>query len=345
MHFVGVDLHKKTISICVIVQEDGKRLVRGRRSFPCAEPESIRDYFSQLRPYQVTVEATASYEWFVRLVEPTADRVVLAHPSKLRVIAESTRKSDKLDAQVLAEFSALDMIPEAWRPTPRVQEHRALVRQRNYVRKRMASVKTKIRNVIANYNADVAGLFSSKGRSYLSQLTLSDSDRFVVGLLLEELDQHGARLALVDKMLRDFAGQGSIAEKEAREVLKSIPCVGDVTVDIVLAEVGDVRRFSSQRKATAYAGLAPGIRESAGKRKELGITKTGSKLLRWALVEAAWRLVGRTRRWGLLYHRLRDRCGAKKAIVAVARRLWCVMVSMMHKGERYRMASEALATP
>ncbi|MCA9232345.1 MAG: transposase, partial [Planctomycetales bacterium] len=154
MHFVGVDLHKRTISICVIVQEDGKRLVRGRRSFRCAEPESIRDYFSQLRPYQVAVEATASYEWFVRLVEPTADRVVLAHPSKLRVIAESTRKSDKLDAQVLAEFLALDMIPEAWRPTPRVQEHRALVRQRNYVRKRMASVKTKIRNVIANYNAD-----------------------------------------------------------------------------------------------------------------------------------------------------------------------------------------------
>jgi len=63
------------------------------------------------------VEATASYEWFLRLVESSADRVVLAHPNKLRVIAESTRKSDKLDAQVLAEFLALDMISEAWRPT------------------------------------------------------------------------------------------------------------------------------------------------------------------------------------------------------------------------------------
>jgi len=157
-------------------------------------------------------------------------------------------------------------------------------------------VKTKIRNVVANYNADIASPFSSKGRVYLSQLKLSDSDRFVLDMLLEEMDQHTARLATVDNKLRHFARKASIVEKEAREVLVSIPCVGDVTVDIVLAEVGDIRRFSSQRKATAYAGLAPGIRESAGKRKELGITKTGSKLLRWALVEAAWRLVGRTRR-------------------------------------------------
>ena len=76
-----------------------------------------------------------------------------------------------------------------------------------------------------------------------------------------------------------------------RVVLDSIPCVGPVTIDVVLAEVGDIRRFGSQRKATAYAGLAPGIRESAGKAKQLGITKQGSRLLRTILVETAWRLV------------------------------------------------------
>ena len=83
--------------------------------------------------YQLVVEATASYEWFVQLVEPTADRVVLAHPGHLRVIAQSKRKTDKLDAQTLAEFLALDQIPEAWRPTPRVRQHRTLVRHRQYV--------------------------------------------------------------------------------------------------------------------------------------------------------------------------------------------------------------------
>ncbi|GAG88583.1 unnamed protein product, partial [marine sediment metagenome] len=107
-------------------------------------------------------------------------------------------------------------------------------------------------------------------------------------------------------------------------------------IDVVLAEAGDVPRFCSQRKATAYADLAPGIRESAGKAKQLGITKQGSRLLRTTLVETAWRLVLKTRRWANVYEKLKVRCGAKKAIVAVARRVWCVMVSMLHGGQKYQ---------
>ena len=104
----------------------------------------------------------------------------------------------------------------------------------------------------------------------------------------------------------------------------------------MLAEAGDIRRFGSQRKATAYAGLAPGIRESAGKAKQLGITKQGSRLLRTTLVETAWRLVLKTRRWASVYEKLKARCTAKKAIVAVARRVWCVMVSMLQSGQKYQ---------
>jgi transposase len=71
----------------------------------------------------------------------------------------------------------------------------------------------------------------------------------------------------IDHKLAEFALAGSIAEQEARRVLKSIPGVAAVTTDVVLSEIGDIRRFSSQRKATAFAGLAPGIRESAGRAK------------------------------------------------------------------------------
>ena len=84
----------------------------------------------QFRPFKVVVEATASYLWFVELVEPLAEKVVLANPKKLRVIAESTKKTDRLDAQVLTEFLVLDMIPESYQPTPRQRQHRALVRHR-----------------------------------------------------------------------------------------------------------------------------------------------------------------------------------------------------------------------
>lgn len=114
MRYVGVDLHKKTISVCVVIQEGGKRHVVKRETLACSSVDAIQQFFAGLGSYQVVVEATASYEWFVQLVESTADRIVLAHPGKLRVIAESTRKTDKLDAQVLAEFLALDMIPESF---------------------------------------------------------------------------------------------------------------------------------------------------------------------------------------------------------------------------------------
>jgi transposase len=296
----------------------------------------MAEYFAQLGEYQLVVEATASYEWFVQLVEPTADRVVLAHPGHLRVIAQSKRKTDKLDAQTLAEFLALDQIPEAWRPTPRVRQHRTLVRHRYYVQGRITSVKNKLRRVLSHYNADQKSLFSQAGRDYLAQIELSVTDRFTVELLCEELDQHSERLKRVDKQLKTFAKQAPIAEREAREILDSMPCVGPVTIDVVLAEAGDIRRFGSQRKATAYAGLAPGIRESAGKAKQLGITKQGSRLLRTILVETAWRLVIKTRRWGDLYAKFKLRCGAKKAIVAIARRVWCVMVSILRSGQKYQ---------
>lgn len=296
----------------------------------------MAEYFADLGQYQLVVEATASYEWFIRLVEPTADRVVLAHPGHLRVIAQSKRKTDKIDAQTLAEFLALDQIPEAWRPTPRVREHRALVRHRYYVKGRITAAKNKLRRVLSHYNADLRNLFTQAGRRYLATIQLSEADRFVADQLCEELDQHSARLQAVNKQLKAFAKAAPIAEQEARAVLESMPCVGTVTIDVVLAEAGDVRRFGSQRKATAYAGLAPGIRESAGRAKQLGITKEGSRLLRTTLVETAWRLVLKTRRWASVYEKLKVRCGAKKAIVAVARRVWCVMVSLLKSGQKYQ---------
>ena len=345
MYYVGVDLHKHSISVCVMIQEKGERQVVGQRRFACADEPRIKAFFAKLRTFQAVVEATANYEWFVTLIEPMADRVVLAHPKKLRVIAESTKKTDKLDARVLAEFLTLGMIPEAWRPTPRVRAHRALVRYRYYLQQRSTSVKNKLRYVLADYNADVRELFTERGREYLTKFPLSNVDRFRVRLLLQELDQHVQRRHRVDRKLQRFAKSAPARERQARQILESIPYVGAVTIDVVLSEVGDFRRFSAQRKSTAYAGLAPGVRQSDGRSKDLGITKEGSRLLRWALIQAAWRLVGHTRRWGFLYERLKQRCGPKKAIVAVARRLWCVMVSMLNSGQKYRLFSEALAQP
>jgi transposase len=337
MNYVGIDLHKKTITICVVNQERQKL---DHKRFACSASETIVNYFKKLGTFQAVVEATASYEWLVRLLEPLAERIVLAHPKKLRVIAESTRKSDKIDARLLAEFLALGMIPQAYRPTPRQREHRVLVRHRCYLQRRITSIRNKIRRILSDYNADRADLFTAEGLEYLAEVQLSGADRFAVQQLLAEFTFHRASLKALAAELKKFIAQAAVAEAEARALLGSIPGVGPVTTEVVLSELADPKRFRSAKCVVAYAGMAPGQRESAGKRKELHIERTGSKILRWVLVEAAWQLVRRTGRWRVTFERLSARIGRKKSIVAIARRLLGVMMALLKSGQPYRHAYE-----
>ena len=92
----------------------------------------------------------------------------------------------------------------------------------------------------------------------------------------------------------------------------------------------------------SYAGLDPGSRECAGKTQRLAITKEGSRLLRWAMVETAWRLVNKYRRWRSVFDKLKKNTGSeKRAIVGVARRVLCVMFAMLRDGKAYRMAARS----
>ena len=208
------------------------------------------------------------------------------------MIAESTKKSDKLDAQTLAEFLALDWTPallaaDAAGPgTSHASAAALLHAAADYGHQEQAAASPG--RLQCRYPPAVRP--EGPWRD-LVQLAISAADRFHAELLFEELDQQLNRRKRIDDKLAEFALAGSIAEQEARRVLKSIPGVAAVTTDVVLSEIGDIRRFSSQCKATAFAGLAPGIRETAGPAKHLGITKEGSRLLRWALVQTAWRLV------------------------------------------------------
>lgn len=337
MKFVGVDLHKKTITVAVV---DAARKMLSRKRFSNLMSEQILQFLKTLGEFQLTVEATASYEWFVQLVEPLASRIVLAHPGKLRVIAESTRKSDKLDAKVLAEMLALDQIPASYRPTPRQRDHRQLVRHRQFWQRKITGVRNKIRRILSNYNLDRPDLFTVDGQEWLQSAAVTAAvsaiDRFCIDQLSTEWNDLVKRLKETEQKLREFAKEGSDQEQFDRAILRTVPGVGVVTSEVILAELADSRRFSSLKKVVAYAGLAPGQRESAGKRKNLHIEKTGSPLLRWVLVQAAWQLVMRSPKWRTIYENLKGRIGAKKAITAVTRRLLTICVTLLKRQDVYR---------
>lgn len=340
MKYVGVDLHKKIIRLCVVVVVRGQRKITARRGFSCQDTENIRAFFAGLGQFQAVVEATAHYGWFFGLIEDLADRLVLAHPKKLRIIAESTRKTDKIDAEVLAVFLALDMIPGAYRPTPRIRQYRVLVRHRCRLQRRITSIKTQLRNKLADYNADVPELFTEAGAAHLAGVKMTAADRFEASALQEQQALFAGQLHEADRELVRFACTAPVAEREARALLDSIPQVGTVTIDVVLSELGDWRRFRSQKEVVAFSGLDPGVRQSADKRHDLHISKQGSRLLRWAMIQAAWRLCRVSPRWRRLLAKLESNTGSKKkAIVGVARHLVTVFFAILRSGRPYQLTA------
>ena len=95
-------------------------------------------------------------------------------------------------------------------------------------------------------------------------------------------------------------------------MLKTVPGVGAVTIEVVLSELGDITRFRNAKTVCAYAGLAPIVRQSGGKKaKDLAISKEGSGLLRWVLVEASWRMVRTSPKWKRVFERISKRAGRK----------------------------------
>jgi transposase len=332
VNYVGIDLHKKTIVICVM---DQARKVLRRATLACQDVLAIDEFFRGLGAFRAVVEATASYEWLVARIEPIADKVVLAHPGKLRIIAESTRKTDRLDAQALAEFLARDMIPESHRPSPRQRQHRALVRQRQFLKRSITALKNKMRRIAADSNADRPDLFTAQGWASLGSVELGDADRFILDQLHAQWRFLEGQVKEMAARLKLFAAGAPAREAEDRARLATIPGVGPVTVDVVVSELGDVGRFRSTKAVCSYAGLVPAVRQSGGKGKDLGITKAGPPLLRWALVEAAWRLIRQSAAWRRAYDSIRKRSGGKRAIVAVARRLLTMMAAMLRDGTNY----------
>ena len=332
MHYVGIDLHKRSLTVCVIDNAGGETF---DRRFNCCEVSSILEFFEGLGEFEAVVEASATYEWLWRLLEPIAKRLVLAHPKKIRVIAESMKKTDRHDAYFLAWLLLHDSVPEANRPTARQREYQHLVSHRRCLIQARSKVRVQLRSILAARNLDTKALFTRKGRQYVAALELSSAERFRVDQLLGQLEDLGERVRTADQELSRFRRESKTDDKRNHAVVKSVPGFGDLVADIVLASLGDVQRFPSIGKVTAYSGLVPGFRESDKKRKELGITKEGSTILRWALVQAAWSATRYSPHWSSVFERIAKRRGKQKAIVAIARRLLAVVYTLLKNQTTY----------
>ena len=314
MRYVGIDLHKRFLVVCV-QDADGRTLAQ--RRFECCEAAAVRRFFDKLQPFRAVIEASSSYRWLYDLLSPLGE-VVLAHPLKLRAIVAGRAKTDKLDAAMLAKLLRAELIPEAYVPPASYQALRDLTRARARLSREATKAKCQVHGLLTrrNIRPHYSSPFGKRGRRWLASLELGVVDNLLRDELLRRLAHFDEELTRLDGQLDVLA-----AGFPQAEVLTELYGFGRYSALLVIAEIGEPGRFPDARKVGAYAGLTARVNQSGSHCYTGHITHQGSPWLRWILVQAAMKLVRRDRKLGNFYQRVRKRSGTKIARVAAARKL------------------------
>jgi transposase len=323
---VGVDLHQRFCYLTA-VDASGKKYRQGQ---VVNEAAALRAWLRQLpAPRQVVVEASGFWPAFRRAIEPEAERVVMVHPLRVKAIAAARLKNDRVDSETLAHLSRADLLPEAWMANERTQQLRKMTRLRIALGRQRAMAKNHLQAVLhqEGFLKPVTDLFGKRGRAWLQGLALSVAGRMVVDTWLQVVDHlHG----LIAELARGLERRA--AEDARARWLQTVPGIGAYSAMVILAEVGEIDRFSNKRALASYAGLTPSVRESAGKRKRGGITHQGSNTLRWIMLQVAQvaaRYSPAAKAW---IARLKKRKPAQVALIALARKLLTAVWALLHNG-------------
>jgi len=311
--YVGIDLHRRR-SVIVRVDEQGNHLSTKR---VVNDPVEVMAAVAEAgQSPEVVVEATYGYYWLVDLLAEHGAKVHLASPSGLNW-GNRRVKNDERDALDLVKKLRLGELPEAWIAPPEVRELRELVRYRAKAVRLRSGLKAQVHAVMAKEGVLPSrfDMFGPGGQAQLNSMDIAENYRTRVESLRDLIELYDREVAMLEReihiQLKDDSGYNAIME---------IPGVGHTLAAVFVAEIGEVTRFSSPQKLCSWAGLTPKHRESDTKVIRGRVTKQGSRLVRWAAIEAVAKKRGGTPLW-TDYLRIAERRGKPKARAAVARKL------------------------
>lgn len=333
MHYIGVDYHKK-YSYMVVKDEQGKIERRGTVI-------NTKEEFQQfLKPYQqgkAVLEATRNWGLIYDWLEEILDDVALAHPLKVRAIAEARIKTDKISADILADLLRSNLLPEAYVPSKEAREAKNILRQRMFFVRVRTMVKNRIYAILDRHPEelsqapDVSDLFGASGMRWLKQVVLPGEDNRLLASEIELLEVLKRKIFESNMVVKELAK----VDKRVK-LLRSIPGLGPFFSVLVAKEIDDISRFSDEKKLCAYVGLVPSTYASGGRVFHGRIIKMGNKWLRWALIEAVSPAIRSDPELFAYYERLRIRKGANAAKVATARRLLTIIYRVLSQGRLYQ---------
>jgi transposase len=286
---VGMDLHRRR-SVLVGMAMDGRKLetVRIENS-----PAALRREIAKAGEHPlVVVEATYGWYWAVDVLEAAGAEVHLAHPLGVKAFSYRRVKDDERDCADLADLLRMGRLPEAWIAPEPVRALREVTRFRHKLVGQRTSCKDQVHAVLAKAGIPVtrSDIFGRGGGIWLDQLVLPQpyagkvaSLRALMGVLDGEIGRLEEQAAA---MLAADAGYAAV---------RTLPGIGPVLGAVIVAEIGDITRFRHPGQLASWAGLTPRHYESDTKVIRGHVSKQGSRMLRWALVEAIQRAPAGTR--------------------------------------------------
>jgi len=333
MYYIGVDYHKR-YSYMVVKDGDGKLERRGTVN---NSREEFRRFLEPYQPGKAVLEATRNWGLIYDWLEDILDDVALAHPLKVRAIAEARIKTDKISADILCDLLRSNLLPEAYVPNKETREAKNILRQRMFFVRVQTMVKNRLYAILDRHPEvlsqapEVSDLFGASGMQWLRQVVLPGQDNQLLPSELELLEVLKQKISESNGVVKELAK----GDKRVK-LLRSIPGLGPFFSVLVAKEIDDISRFSDEKKLCAYAGLVPSTYASGGKVFHGRITKLGNKWLRWALIEAVQPAIRSDPDLYAYYQRLRIRKGNNAAKVATARRLLTIVYRVLTQERLYQ---------
>jgi transposase len=326
-----MDLHRRR-SVLVRMTETGERLETVRIS---NDPEYLRQVMARAgEAPEVVLEAAYGWYWAADTLAELGAHVHLAHPLGVKMFSYRRVKNDELDAGDLADLLRMGRLPEAWIAPPDTRELRGWVRYRAKLVGLRSSLKCQVHAVLAGAGVQVpmSDLFSPGGQHLLATTGLSAESRVRIDSALRLIENLDAEIERFGKLVT-----GRLRKHPGYRAIQQIPGVGPLLAAVFVAEIGDIGRFPGPEQLTSWAGLTPTHHESDTTVHRGRITKQGSRLVRWAAVEAVQR-VGTHTRPGEVRDRVAARRGRNIGIVAGARELVELVYYGLRDGHIRRLA-------
>jgi len=331
---IGIDLGDRWSHYCVldqvgtVVEEDRVRTT----------PEALAAKFGQLPPTRMVIEVGAHSPWVNRLLQAQGHDVVVANPRMVRLIYESNRKNDRLDACMLARLGRVDvsLLSPVQHRSREVQADLAVVRSRDA----LVAARTQLINSMRGMVKSMGGRLPRSTTSAFAgkvKLLIPAEMKTALEPLVRCIHSLSEQIRHYDERVEQLADK----KYPETRLLRQVKGVGPLIALTYVLTIEDPNRFRRSRQMGSFLGLRPRQCESGNSAPQLGISKCGNNHLRWLLVQAAHYILSRLapdsrlRRWGLQLASHGGKNGKRRAVVAVARKLAVLLHRLWVSGEVY----------